>query len=1179
MKNKSLRGYHVPKFNINSYFLNTMKTLFVFLFAFASTMYAVTGSSQNVKVTIQRESSSLKKVLNDIETQTEYLFIVNSDVDTREKVTVTADRQPLAEVLDDLSRQVNMKYIVSQKHIVLAKTPLRHEADSKMRQPTSVIRGTVVDESGEPLIGVNVVVRDKHQGAISDAEGHFKLEAEAGDVLIVSYIGYVTQNVKVSSLANQLKIVLEEDARMLDEVVAIGYGSVKRKDITGSVTSMDNSILSSVPANSPAQAMAGKLAGVKVTMPEGNPDAEVIIRVRGGGSITSDNTPLYIVDGFPVSSISDIPSTDIESIDVLKDASSTAIYGSRGANGIILITTKSGQKGKVTVNYNAYYSTSKVAKRMDVLNTYDYLNWQYELHGLRNITSEFVDLFGTYDQLEQYKDFRNIDWQDAVFGRTGTSFNHNVSINGGNEKMRFNFSYAHVSDKGILELTKFIRDNFSLKLNYEASKKVQLDFSAKYSRAKSKGDGMNGATGATNDQPSNSFGRIKHSVIQMPIHVNLSQDNIDTDELDNGLYDPILALQDNYKERLRTNYNFNASFNWEIIRNLKWKTDIGLDETRTAVNNFYGMTTSEAKSNALPANAGMPLVQASDYSSRVFRNTNTLNYVLNHFLPENHSLSVLLGEEMIITTSDKLTARYEGLPDFFTAAEAFKFSGEGDPVRYNRFYYPDDKLLSFFSRLNYDFKGRYLATFTIRGDGSSKFTAGNQWGIFPSGALAWRLSEEEFLKRDWLSNLKLRLSYGVSGNNNIPADQTGKIFSVAEQKKWLNITDTWWTAGTTLNNPDLKWESTYSTNVGVDFGFFNNRLNGSVDLYKNKTKDLLMQFTISGSGYNTQYRNIGETENKGVEVTLNYAPVQKKDYGVDISLVLGFNKNKIVSLGSLSNGYTVATSWQNTEVGADYLIKPEYAVGQMWGFVTDGRYEVSDFKEFDGLNWVLKEGVADGTDVIGGDAVRPGGLKLKDLTDDGRITEDDKTIIGDANPVCTGGFTVGGYWKGFDLNMNFTWSLGNDIYNADKIEFTSPTKYQWRNMTTIMEAGKRWTNLNEDGTICNDPDKLAAMNAHTSMWSPFMNKSIFHSWAVEDGSFLRLNTLTIGYTFPQEWMKRLYVSNLRLYFTGTNLFCLTNYSGFDPEVDTRRNYRVTPGVDYSAYPKSRQYVFGVNLSF
>lgn len=540
MKNNCLRKYYVLIFNVNSHFLNTMKALFIFLFAFASSMYAVTGSSQNVRVTIQREGSSLKRVLNDIEEQTEYLFIINSNIDTQKKVTVKVDKEPLAEVLNGLSEQIDMKYAVSQKHIILSKA--EPERLSRIHQQSSEVKGFVVDEMGEPLIGVNVIIQNKTNGAISNVEGYFELDAKIGDVLIVSYIGYVTQKIKLSTLASPLKVVLREDSQMLDEVVAIGYGSVKRKDITGSVASMDNSILSSVPVNSPAQAMAGKLAGVKVTMPEGNPDAEIIIRVRGGGSITSDNTPLYIVDGFPVSSISDIPSSDIETIDVLKDASSTAIYGSRGANGIVLITTKSGKQGKVTVNYNAYYSTSKVAKKMDVLNVYDYLNWQYELHGLRNVTSEFVDLFGTYDQINQYKEFKNMDWQEAVFGRTGTSFNHNVSINGGNEKMRFNFSYAHVADKGILESTKFVRDNFSLKLNYEASKKVQLDFSAKYSRAKSKGDGMNGSTGASGDQPSNSFGRIKHAVIQMPIQVNLSQDNIDTDELDNGLYDPLLSL-------------------------------------------------------------------------------------------------------------------------------------------------------------------------------------------------------------------------------------------------------------------------------------------------------------------------------------------------------------------------------------------------------------------------------------------------------------------------------------------------------------------------------------------------------------------------------------------------------------------------------------------------------------
>ncbi len=1154
-----------------------MKITSVLLFTFIFSLSAVTSKSQNVKVTIKRDHSSVQQVIHDIEKQTEYLFIVNSNVDTRRLVSIDASETPLSEVLDKLSRQAEVNYSVSGSHIILTKEVKAREAvQATAQQP--LIWGVVVDDTGEPLIGVNVKVKGETQGAISDLDGNFELAASVGHTLVFSYVGYMTEELKLTS-QNPLKVVLREDSHMLDEVVAIGYGTVKRKDITGSVVSLDNSKIASVPVNSPVEAMAGKLAGVKVTIPEGNPDADVIIRVRGGGSITSDNSPLFIVDGFPVSSISDIPATDIESIDVLKDASSTAIYGSRGSNGIVLVTTKSGQKGKVSVNYNAYYSMRKVASKMDVLDVYDYMNWQYELHALRNKTSEFTSLFGEFSDLGQYRNVKGTDWQDEVFGRTGTTFNHNVSVTGGTDKTRFNFSYAHVDDKAILQMSNFKRDNLSLKLNYEVNKRMQLDFSARYARTLVKGDGMTSSVGGADDTPSNSFGRIKHSVIQMPYMVSLSNEGIDTDELDNGLYDPITSLRDNYKDRVRSNYNLNGSFSWEVIDNLKLKVDVGLDENRNTLKTFYGSSTSESQSNALPANIGMPLVQTTDVFSRTPRNTNTINYDFRSWLPQEHSLSWLVGEETITTKSDKLTARYEGLPDFFTAAEAFKFSGEGDPVRYNQFYYPNDKLLSFFSRVNYDYKGKYLATATFRADGSSKFTKGNQWGFFPSGALAWRLSEEEFMQADWLDNLKVRVSYGVSGNNNIPSGQTEKVFSVAEQKKWLNITDTWWTAGKTLDNARLKWESTYSANVGLDFALFNSRLNGAVDLYKNVTKDLLMEFSIMGAGYNTQYRNVGETQNKGLELTLNYDAIRKKDYGLSFSVVMGFNKNRINDLGSLTNGYSVATGWQNTEVGADYLVLPGYSIGQMYGFVTDGRYEVDDFEGFDGTQWILKPGVADGSDVLGADAVRPGGLKLKDLNGDFMVTEEDKTIIGNANPIHTGGFTLSGYAKGFDLTANFTWSYGNDIYNADKIEFTSPTKYQFRNMITTMEAGKRWTNLSSTGEIVNDAAELARMNEGTTMWSPLMKKSVFHSWAVEDGSFLRLNTLTIGYTLPKAWLQKAHISNLRLYFTGSNLFCWTSYSGFDPEVDTRRNDRVTPGVDYSAYPKSRQYVFGLNLSF
>lgn len=1154
-----------------------MKITIFLLFLAVFQLHAVYTFSQETVVSLKTNEMSLKEIFNEVEQRTDYLFnYLDRDVaGVRSEINV--EEGNINEILSQALRNTNLTYSVNGRYITISK------ADSKNNQqvnPGVSISGVVIDNNDEPLIGVSVVNKNTGKASITDIDGKFSIQAAIGNILELSYIGYKKRSVQIED-TKRLQIIMEEDIQMLEEVVAIGYGTMKRKDVTGSVASIGGEALSSVPVTSPVEAMSGKLAGVRITIPEGNPDADVIIRVRGGGSVTSDNTPLFIVDGFPVNSISDIPSSDIESISVLKDASSTAIYGSRGANGIVLVTTKSGKSGRVSVNYNAYYGIKNAAEKMDVLDPYDYLLWQYELHALRNITSQYETAFGSFQDIGKYKNVKGIDWQDRIFGRTGNTFNQNLSISGGSEKLRFNFLYGHVKDKAILEMSNFKRDNFSLKTNYEPNSKVKMDFSVRYSVMKAEGDGLTGNTGGADEVPSNSFGRIKHSVIQTPLDVNINDEDIDPDELGSGLTSPLVSLKDNYKERERSNLNMNASLSWEAVSNLILKTEIGLDEYRNQLKTFYGSSTSESKSNALPEYIGAPLTQTSTVATKTVRNVNTLNYDFKQLMPENHHLSILAGQESLITKSDRISTRNEGFPLFFDADMAFHFSGESAPINYNHFYYPDDKLVSFFSRINYDYMGKYLLTGTIRADGSSKFSRGNRWGYFPSAALGWRISEEEFLKADWLDNLKLRLSYGIAGNNNIPAGQTRKTFGVANQKPWLEIADTWWTAGTILNNPDLKWESTHSLNAGLDFAVLNGKFNGSFEFYKNNTKDLLLEFTIMGAGYNTQYRNIGETQNSGFEATLNYVAVNKKDFGLDFSFVIGFNKNKVVNLGSLTQGYTKATSWQNTEVGADYLILPGKAIGQMYGFVTDGRYEVSDFEGYINGKWVLKSGIADASDIIGPDAVRPGGLKLKNVdgSEDNLISESDKAIIGDANPVHTGGFTINARFKGFDLSGNFSWSYGNDIYNADKIEFTSPTKYEFRNMNTIMESGKRWTNLASDGTLVNDPVLLAQMNENTTMWSPFMNKSVFHSWAVEDGSFLRLSTLTLGYTLPKSLINKCHIQNLRFYLTAYNLFCLTDYSGFDPEVDTRRNYRVTPGVDYSAYPKSRQFILGVNLNF
>jgi hypothetical protein len=379
-----------------------------------------------------------------------------------------------------------------------------------------------------------------------------------------------------------------------------------------------------------------------------------------------------------------------------------------------------------------------------------------------------------------------------------------------------------------------------------------------------------------------------------------------------------------------------------------------------------------------------------------------------------------------------------------------------------------------------------------------------------------------------------------------------------------------------MANPDLKWETTYTRNLGLDFGLFKSRISGNVELYYNTTKDLLINFPVSGTGYNTQYRNMGETENKGLEIALDGVIIEKENFELNAGFNIGFNKNKIVSLGTM-NDFGQATGWASTEIGNDYWIAKGGSVGVMYGYQSDGRYEVSDFDYNAGTDtWTLKEGIADATAVVG--TLRPGMMKLKDITGDHLITIADCSVIGNANPKHTGGFNINANFYGFDLAAVFSWSYGNDIYNANKVEYTTG-RYQFRNMIDIMADGKRWTNVDANGNLVNDPETLAAMNANTFMWSPYMSRHVFSDWAVEDGSYLRLNTLSFGYTIPPKLVKRAYLQNLRVYVSGYNVFKLTNYSGFDPEVSSRRNTVLTPGLDYSAYPKSRQLLFGLNLTF
>ena len=1040
---------------------------------------------------------------------------------------------------------------------------------------SNTINGTVTAEDiGGPVPGASVLVKGTTTGTSTDFDGNYSLNiSDPNAILVFSYIGYGTQEIKVAGRTT-INVVLLPSLESLDEVVVIGYGTSRKSDLTGSVVSIGGKDLKEQGISSVAETLTGRLAGVQVLSSEGSPDAEINIRVRGAGSLTQDSSPLIIVDGFPVNSLSDISPTDIENISVLKDASSTAIYGSRGANGVIIVTTKSGKEGKISVNYNMFYGVKEIANTIDVLSPEDYVKWQYEYALLDEQPQTYQQFFGLYQDYDQYVGMKGNNWQKQIYGRTGEVNSRDLAIRGGSEKINYNFNYALYDEKAIMIGSNFKRNNLALALKSKASEKIDLTFTMRYADTEVNGGGAN-----EQNEISSADARLRHSVGYSPIPLP-GLTTTDTDEaLSSYLVNPFVAVDDNQRRQLAENFNMLGSFSWKIIDNLQFRSDVGLNKRNDLDYRFYGRSTYYANNRPAAENQGLPALIIRDRKRESFRNANTLNYDFEQFMGEDHGLKLLLGQEMIVSKDNRTTSEIQGFPRDFDFDTTINLTTQGVPLSVDNFYSPEDKLLSFFGRVNYDYKNRYLFTATYRIDGSSKFLGKNQWGYFPSAAVAWKISEEEFLNDvSWIDLIKLRLSYGEAGNNNIPAGQTVQNFE-SSTTSYLNDIDNYWSAANILANPDLKWETTVSQNFGLDFGLFKSRLSGSFEMYKTVTQDLLIRFPTPGTGYDSQYRNMGEIQNTGFEASLNIAAIEKENFGLNFSFNVGVNKNKINSLGELED-FGTNTNWASTQIGNDYFIKVGQSIGLMYGYQNDGRYEVSDF-DYDSTSgeYTLRDGVVDNSAVIGN--VRPGSMKLKDIDGDGLVDVNDNAIIGNANPKHTGGMVINARAYGFDFSAAFNWSVGNDIYNANKIEFTTSNQNgQYRNLSTIMADGDRWTNLNPStGQLVTDPAQLETLNANTTMWSPFMQNYVFSDWAVEDGSYLRLNTLTLGYTLPESALSDLGIGKLRLYVTANNVFIITNYSGLDPEVSTRRRTPLTPGVDYSPYPRSRQVVFGLNLNF
>jgi TonB-dependent starch-binding outer membrane protein SusC len=1048
-------------------------------------------------------------------------------------------------------------------------------AFSQTRQVTGQVSK---QNSTEDLAGISVSVKGTNIATSTNSSGAFTINIPDRNnvVLEVSAVGFRTEEVNVGN-SSTVNVQLRQEASTLNDVVVVGYSTVRRRDLTGSVSSVSAKQLKDVPLSSAAEAITGRLAGVQVTTSEGAPGANVVIRIRGGGSITQDNSPIYIVDGVQVeNALQVISPQDIASIDVLKDASTTAIYGARGANGVVLITTKSGRTGKTIISYNGGIGFREIFKKMDVLNPYEFVVWQYERARLSNDTS-FNRIYGsTWDTLSVYKNIPEIDWQEKMFGRKAGYQNHNISISGGSQATSFNLSLTSNEEKGILLESGFSRKLVNFKLDHKASDRLRVGLTLRYADQIIRGAG-------TTESGTRTTNRLRHSIQYRPFDIPTvpSVDEFDEEafRLSAGLSNPLLLNLAEYRRSFNKATNISGYFSFNLVRNLTFKSTLGVDISNGRQDAFSGKITSLARNNA-----SLPVAQVNTQEGKQLNVSNTLQYNKSG-IRDLHDIDILVGQELYETRIKTMGTEVRYFPAEITAENALARLSAGNPPAGSGFQQPNptsnvsppNRIFSVFGQINYAFAKKILGTFTLRADRSTKFSVDNGSLVFPSGRLAWRFTEEKFMQHlSFINDAKIRIGFGVAGNNRINDLLYLQLYNVSGQYA-LNHSVLTGYSPQSLANPGLRWEKNLSQNIGLDLSFLQNRVQLNVDAYYNKGNDLLLSVNIPPtSGYTTQIQNVGSTSNKGLEFQLNAVPVQNKNFSWSSNFNLSFNKNRVENLGTITQS-TRSAGWQGSDGADDYLVKVGEPVGLMYGFVTDGMYRIEDFN-YNATTGVytLKSGIPDATIISG--TIRPGSLKIKDINGDGRITSDsDRTVIGRANPRYMGGWNNQLTFRNFDFSVFVNWVVGNDIYNANKIEWTDAS---FPNLNVLGVMRNRWRNIDENGVIVTDPAALAKLNATATIWSPVnSNRFFLHSWAVEDGSFLRVNNITLGYTIPQPLLRRIKASNFRIFATVNNLATITNYTGYDPEVNTRRSDPLTPGVDFAGYPRTKTWVLGVNLSF
>ncbi len=1120
--------YIIPQKSISKLLLvmrlSTFLIMIFLLQAGATTVY-----SQKAKVTIDAQHAKLSDILEQVERQTNYLFFYNKkNINTNKEVDLKIVDTPVSEVLDKTLGN-DISYMMVNDHIILSKKEDKGISQLLAQQGIS-ITGTVTDEAGDPMPGVNIIVKGTFTGVVTDIDGKYTINAPSEQsILVFSFVGYLTEEIPVSGQRN-ITVKLVEDTQQLEEVVVVGYGTMKKRDLTGSVSNIRSDKLLDRPAVNAGQALQGRFAGVDIIQNSGVPGGELRIRVRGDNSISSSSDPLWVVDGIVGAwNASSINPNDIETIEVLKDASATAIYGARGANGVIMVTTKRGLTGKPVINYDGYVSVSNLSKKIDLLNAADFMKIynmsfdnaaKYDPTGYaqgkykRNTPENFPALFNA-DGTPKY----DTDWQDEVY-RTAVGQNHQFSIRGGTEKVKYGAFAGITLQPGIMDRSNFDRYTGRITIDGDLYKWLSISsfLSVNYNTRNLTRDDLDISR------------RTMEAIPIVPVQFDGGRYSTQSDFLGWEQENPVKRIYqiEDVKNTYQTMASFAADikFTPDLILRSSFSIDLGSIKSNYYSGRDLNLISATQKGNA----------EISSSMQRYWQNENYLTY--DKYFNQVHHLTAMAGLSWQRRYSEDATAKAQNFMDDFYQWHNL---GVGTVMQPSASSDRQWSINSYFARVNYVFADKYLFTATGRIDGSSKFGRNNKYAFFPSAAIAWRLSQEDFLRDNKVvSNLKVRASVGQTGNQEIDPYQSLQMLGTGQ----IILSDNYQTAmyKSTFGNSDLRWEKTTQYDAGIDLGMFKQRINFTADYYYKITEDMLLATPLPySSGMETVMTNIGSLKNTGVELTLNTINIRSSNFEWTTGLNWSINRNEVTKLGTNNEDIFPGPQHQ-LSLG---ILRVGEPIGLFWGYTREGIWSEAEAAEAAKYNR------------------KPGDVKFADLDGSTSINEKDESIIGCAAPDWVANLSNTIRWKNIDFTFDLRWVYGSQIYNTTKMTTVDRSTIA-NNQAEVLNA---WTPSNQN--------TMVAERRPTSIY--YDNKP--DSYKVENGSYLRGQNFVLGYTLPANLTTKWYIQRLRIYASAQNLFCITDYSGYDPEIKTYGTNVFAQNMDFYGYPKPRTFTFGLNVTF